>query len=395
MTARVSNAGRYDSAIAMLQARQSEMSRAQMQMTGGKRVNMPSDDPTAAARAERAFISQQRIVSEQRSVSVSRNAMALVESTLGQAGDLLQSGREALVNAGNGTFSAGERKALAVQLQQLRGQLLAVANQKDGAGGYIFGGQGTNSQPFLDGIGGVNFGGTGGQGQLSISEQMPTSVDGQALWLSVPAGNGVYVTDAAATNTGSGYIAPGGIADPSLLTGGTYSVTFSVVSGVTSYAVSPSGQTGNYVDGGTVSVDGMALKFGGAPADGDTFNITPSTSNLDPFAALDRAIATLNNPTANRGAVAQAVSNGVRDMDAVMSQFSAARSVAGATLSRLDVIDNRNQDRDLWAKSVQSDAEDLDMVQAVSDFQNKQTSYSAALQSYSMVQRMSLFDYLK
>jgi flagellar hook-associated protein 3 FlgL len=35
------------------------------------------------------------------------------------------------------------------------------------------------------------------------------------------------------------------------------------------------------------------------------------------------------------------------------------------------------------------------MVQAVSDFQNKQNSYSAALQSYSMVQRMSLFDYLK
>ena len=59
------------------------------------------------------------------------------------------------------------------------------------------------------------------------------------------------------------------------------------------------------------------------------------------------------------------------------------------------MIDSRNQDRDLWAKSVQSDAEDLDMVQAVSDFQNKQTSYQAALQSYSIVQRMSLFDYIK
>ncbi len=72
-----------------------------------------------------------------------------------------------------------------------------------------------------------------------------------------------------------------------------------------------------------------------------------------------------------------------------------ARSVAGAALSRLDAIQARNEDRDLWAKSVQSDAEDLDMVQAVSDFQNRQTSYQAALQSYAMVQRMSLFDYLK
>ena len=44
---------------------------------------------------------------------------------------------------------------------------------------------------------------------------------------------------------------------------------------------------------------------------------------------------------------------------------------------------------------MQSNAEDLDMVQAVSRFQNEQTSYQAALQSYAMVQRMSLFDYIK
>ncbi|WP_395698993.1 flagellar hook-associated protein FlgL [Aquabacterium sp.] len=395
MSFRVSNVSRYASALDTLQQRQAELSKAQMQMTAGKRVNVPSDDPTAAARAERAFISQQRITAEQRAVSVSRNAMTLVESSLGQATDLLQSSRETLISAGNASYSPAERKALAVQLQQLRGQLLAVANQTDGAGGYIFGGQGTTSQPFLDSPSGVTFAGTGGQGQLSVNEQMPTSVDGQQVWLSVRSGNGVYETDAAPTNTGSAYIAPGGIADPSLLTGGNYDITFSVAAGVTSYTVNPTGQTGTYQDGGTITVDGMSLKLAGKPADGDQFTIKPSTVGLDPFEALDRAIAVLNNPNANAGAVAQAVSNGVRDVDQVMSQFSAARSVAGATLSRLDSIDTRNQDRDLWAKSVQSDAEDLDMVQAVSDFQNKQTSYQAALQSYSMVQKLSLFDYIK
>ncbi len=395
MSIRVSNVSRYATALDTLQQRQAELSKAQMQMTAGKRVNVPSDDPTAAARAERAFISQQRITAEQRSVSVSRNAMTLVESSLGQATDLLQSSRETLIAGGNATYSPAERKALAVQLQQLRGQLLAVANQTDGAGGYIFGGQGTTSQPFLDSPAGVVFAGTGGQGQLSVNEQMPTSVDGQQVWLSVRSGNGVYETDAAATNTGSGYIAPGGISDPSALTGGSYDITFSVSGGVTTYTVNPTGQTGNYQDGGTITVDGMSLKVGGAPADGDQFTIQPSTVGLNPFAALDRAIAVLGNPNANAGAVAQAVSNGVRDIDQVMSQFSAARSVAGATLNRLDSIDTRNQDRDLWAKSVQSDAEDLDMVQAVSDFQNKQTSYQAALQSYSLVQKLSLFDYIK
>jgi flagellar hook-associated protein 3 FlgL len=34
------------------------------------------------------------------------------------------------------------------------------------------------------------------------------------------------------------------------------------------------------------------------------------------------------------------------------------------------------------------------MVQAISDFQTRQTGYDAALRAYSMVQRMSLFNYI-
>jgi flagellar hook-associated protein 3 FlgL len=35
------------------------------------------------------------------------------------------------------------------------------------------------------------------------------------------------------------------------------------------------------------------------------------------------------------------------------------------------------------------------MVQAISSFQTQQTGYDAALKMYSIVQRMSLFDYIK
>ena len=41
-----------------------------------------------------------------------------------------------------------------------------------------------------------------------------------------------------------------------------------------------------------------------------------------------------------------------------------------------------------------SNAEDVDMVHAISDFQNKQSGYDAALKSYAMVQRLSLFQYV-
>lgn len=398
---RVATLSRFEATVDGLQRRQGELMRTQMQMTSGKRVNLPSDDPTAAARIERAHTAQLRVASEQRSVDVSRNAMQLAESALGQSGDVLHIAREVLVAAGNGTYSGGERAALAQQLTQVRGQLLNLANQRDADGGFTFGGQGSASAPFLDAIGGVTFAGTAGQSQVSLTEQMPTSVDGQNIWLSARSGNGVYVSAAAAGNTGRGWIDAGGVTNPAALTGANYDIVFSTNGlGATVYDVlkngAPTALVGAaYSAGSSISVDGMAVIVSGQVAAGDQFSLTPSSADLDPFDALDRAIAVLQNASANSGQVAQAVSDGLRDIDAVMAHVQSARSVAGSALTRLDSIDGRNQDRDLWAKSVQADAEDLDMVKAVSDFQNQQSGYQAALQSYAMVQRMTLFDYIR
>ena len=41
-----------------------------------------------------------------------------------------------------------------------------------------------------------------------------------------------------------------------------------------------------------------------------------------------------------------------------------------------------------------SRAEDLDMVKALSEFQNQQTAYSAALGSYAQIQKLSLFNFI-
>ena len=397
---RIATAGRFDSAIAALQQRQSELTRVQEQLTSGRRIVVPSDDPTGAARAERAYDQQLRIAASQRAAGASRSAMTLAESALGQAVEQLQSVREVLVNAGDAGLSAPERSSLAGQLRQLRAQLLGTANQPDGAGGYVFGGQGAQSQPFLDGIGGVSFVGTPGSTMASSRESMPIAVDGHAIWLGARGGNGVFVTAADPANTGAAWIDAGSVTDPAALTGHDYSVVFSVGAGGTTYSVldggAPTAISGaSYRSGTAITIDGMSFHLSGPPADGDRFTLTPSTATLGPFDVLDQAIAALDDPAANPGQVQQAVNSGMRDIDAVIAQVQAGRSATGAALSRVDQIDQRNQDAALWAKSEQSNAEDADMVQTASAFQNQQTTYQAALQSYAMVQRLSLFDYIK
>jgi flagellar hook-associated protein 3 FlgL len=77
-----------------------------------------------------------------------------------------------------------------------------------------------------------------------------------------------------------------------------------------------------------------------------------------------------------------------------MSTIAAGRAAAGDTLNRIDNENTRLSSQKLNAQIDRSNAEDLDMVEALSKFQNQQTGYDAALKSYSMVQRMSLFQYL-
>ena len=66
-----------------------------------------------------------------------------------------------------------------------------------------------------------------------------------------------------------------------------------------------------------------------------------------------------------------------------------------ASRNRLDALGQRLGQDKLDAQQARSEAEDLDMLQAISDFQNRQSGYDAALKTYSIVQRMSLFDHIR
>ena len=395
---RISTANAYDASIEQLQQRQSDMSETQLQLTSGKRVNRASDDPTAAAQAERMLALQARNTASQRAVDASRNAMSLTDTALGSATDLLQQVREALVQAGNGSLSTADRQTLAATLKDLRSQLLGVANSSDGAGGYLFGGQGSSSPPFVDTPACVVFQGTGGQNRVSNGDPLPITLDGAATWLQARTGNGVFETRVLASN-GSALIDSGQVTDPSKLTGATYQVQFSVSGGATAYSVLKNGAATTltnvpYTSGQAIGIDGISFTISGSPANGDSFEAAPSTPTLSVFNAIDKAVAALGSSTQTSSSASQAVSFGLRDVDAAMSRLQSARSHAGEVLKRLDNVSSQLDAQTLAAKTAQSQAEDLDMVQAASNFQNQQTGYQAALQAYSMVHRLSLLQYI-
>jgi flagellar hook-associated protein 3 FlgL len=398
---RISTAQTYDASIDTLMRRQREMSDAQVQLTSGKRLIRASDDPAAAARAERALAAMARVDASQRGVQASEAMMVQTEAALGDAGGLLQQAREALVAAGNGSYTDSERQTLSAELRSIRGQLLGVANRSDGGHGFMFGGQGSAQPPFVDAAAGVQFRGTSGQAAAADGEGLPLTADGNAIWQSTRTGNGVFETRVNAS-TGSAWVDGGRVTDPSALTGSIYTIAFTNNAGTLSYSILKDGAATAQTNlafsagaGGTViEVDGMASTFKGVPGDGDSVELRPSTPTLSVFDALDKAVADLAAPGQSVAARTQHNLQNLNNVDAVLSRLVAARAQAGDTLNRIDHTGERLSAQKLQARSERSNAEDLDMAGAISEFQSRQSGYDAALKSYSMVQRLSLFNYV-
>jgi len=401
---RLSTANLYDASIANLQRRQQALQEQQQQLTSGKRIATASDDPTGAARAERALAAIGRVDANQRALEASRNSMTLAESALGDANELLQQAREAMVAAGNASYSDAERMSQANKLQGIRDQLLSIANRPDGSGGYLFSGQGSSSPPFLDQAGGVTYVGVAGTIQTGNLDNFQLSIDGRATWEQARSGNGTFVTEPAANsvtgNPPQAWVDSGRVIDPTLVTGQNYRIDITGTAPTQTYTVTNTDtgagvSTGSYTSGQAIKFDGISVAVTGTPADGDAFTIAPATNTLKVFDVLDRAISELKTPLRSNAQIAQSNSGRLRDLDAVMGGLQNVRSQTGERLNNLDGTETRLAALKQYNTQEKSAAEDIDMVQGISDFQNQQTGYDTALKTYAMVQRMSLFQYIQ
>jgi flagellar hook-associated protein 3 FlgL len=398
---RLGTANTYDNTQAILTSRQAGLADIQEKVAAGKKVLRPSDDPTGAAQAERALTRTSRVETEQRALNLQRDSIANAESTLGNASDLLQRFRELVITAGDPSYSSTDRSSMAQEMTGLRDQLFAFANKLDSNGIPLFGGLGSPAPPFTDASAGVTFNGIPGQ-HASTPVSIPSAMDGQAAWMNVPTGNGVFTVGLGGANTGTVWTDPGQVINPGALTGNNYTVTFTVtatVPPVTTYdvvntttatPVAPAARP--YIDGQTLQFDGLSFTAHGTPVNGDTLQIAPSTRS-DLFAVMDAAIAGIKGAS-NSNRLTQSLTLSLAQVDTGMDRLRSARGQAGELLNRADIIDATQQDKTVQLEADRSRAEDMDMVKGISDLQNQQTGYEAALKTYAQVQRLSLFTYL-
>lgn len=126
---------------------QRDISRLREQMTTGRRINRPSDDPDAYAVAEQMKTLRSQYARHEASIEAARPWVDQTQETLDRMAELFTRAQEEGVRAATDSRSSDDRDAIAESLRSLRDEVVDQLNTKHN-GEYLFAGTRTGDKPF-------------------------------------------------------------------------------------------------------------------------------------------------------------------------------------------------------------------------------------------------------
>jgi flagellar hook-associated protein 3 FlgL len=402
---RVSTSGMFDSGTATILQQQEALVKTQQQLSTGRRILTPSDDPIAAAQS--VNLSQAASINTQYSVNRGHAtaSLGLVETTLDNISANLQDIRQVAVQAGNTALTDSDRKSLATELRSRLEALMGQANITDGTGNYLFSGFQAKTQPFTHSGLVVQYNGDQGQrlSQIGPTRQIAVSNSGTDVFERIKNGNGIFTTAANPVNTGGGIINAGSVTNPVNLTGHNYEITFSSSAGGLTYDVvnlttGATLSTGNTFTGNDViQFDGLQFSISNTPAAGDKFTVSPST-NQSIFKTIGDLITALETPvreqTGGGARLTNSLNSALQNLDSGIEQILTTRASVGSRLQEIEALNSQGSDLGIQYEKRISELRDVDFAQAISELNKRQVYLEAAQKSFSTVTRLSLFDFI-
>ena len=425
---RISTSQIFDFGAKGIGQNQYDLFKLQNQLSTGRKVLTPEDDPIASAQALVLSQSQQLAGQYIKNQDDAKGKLSVLEGNLVGVGDLLQSVRERLVQAGNTTLSNADRNYIAQELEARFSELMGLANTQDGAGNYLYSGYKGEVKPFAVAAGGAAYYGDDGLRMLQVdaSRQLPTNLSGSDVFERIREGNGTFVT-ATSGNLGGGINQGSGVIDQGSVTNlaawnsavnsgyGDLEIRFSVAAGVTSYEIydvssntSLSGAPQAFTPSQSIPLSkltapaqdfGASVVITGSPAAGDKFTITQS-ANQSVFETLRSAITVLNTGIGSVAGgnssteFANDLAGALQNIDQALENVNKSRSTVGSYLKEIDSLANTNEDRQLQYSTSLSELQDLDYTKAITDMSKKQLQLQAAQLSFKQTSQLSLFSIL-
>lgn len=152
--------------VAMLQQQQERVNALQQQISSGSRINQPSDDPVSAQQVLNLKALMAATDQYSRNIQTGTTWLNQIDSSMSNMNSILTRAKELATQMANGSYTASDRQSAALEVTQLRDQMISLGNTQI-AGKYIFGGFVSDRPPF-DANG--NFSGTDDDVNIQVDQ---------------------------------------------------------------------------------------------------------------------------------------------------------------------------------------------------------------------------------
>lgn len=411
---RISTIQTFNNGLNQIMDNQSAVNKTQQQVSTGRKVLTPADDPISATKILQLQQDLAQRDQYDRNITAAENRLKLEDATLQSVTDQLTRLQELTVKAGGGALTLEDRQYIAAEVSQLQNSLVDLFNTRDPNGEHIFAGFKGGTAPFQqNATGRYEYQGDEGQRFLAIgaSTTVATGDSGKSLFVDVAAAKNTFTTRSNVLNEGSLQINAGFVVDESIY--GDFYPDDIIVTFNPEDAISPPGPNYTvrrasdnrvlegqiqepYNEGVEIVVQGVSFKLSGDPESGDQVLIesSPKQSITDTIFRLVEGLNTLGDNPTDSATLDILIEDTLNNLSNAQTSISSVRSEVGARLNTVENTKNLSADVRIVSREVLSKLSDVDFAEAVSRLSQQSFLLEAAQQSYTTITRLSLFNQL-
>lgn len=399
----------FDQNIRAIASNQSGLIQSQEQLSTGKRINNPSDDPLGAAQVIRLTESIDKLTQFQRNNDLLQGSLEQQEVVLSGITNSLQRARVLAVQSGSGILSQEDREAIASEVEQIRNEVFDLLNSQNANGEYIFSGYQSGTQAYEFNPASSNpfeFLGDAGTNSVRLSDsvEVRSSISGFEVFENTLARFNIDITG----STGTANLTDNTIVQQNTFDG-FFARTYDAVtpanndfqieilaSGdvqVTNQGTGAVLATRPFTSGQPFSFNGIQFTLEGAVGDTVDFSLqAPRKRNV--AETLHDLANALNNSASSGADFRTAISDALVGIDNGVADIAQEISSIGGRLNTAQSIYETNLDLDIVNREIRSNIEDTDYAEASAEFARQETALQAVLTTFPQISNLSLFNFI-
>lgn len=395
----------YQSSMRALQKASERLDKASEQMTTEDKFATAGEDPTGMA--QKLSLTSKITAFQQYSVngSLLDSSLTLEGTILDSVTTNLQSAYTLTQKSVNGAMSDSDKKSIASELEQLQTQLYDLMNSKNADGEYIFGGNQSQTQPFVkNDAGDYEFKGDTGQRMIQVAPSVQIAANDSGLSVFQQVATRRTVSSATATDLTIGVSSQSEFDsffrnkyDFKTPANNQYKISTTAspdqyqITGKNGYT-----QTGDYIPGEAINFNGVSLTMTAAAGSGPAQQFTldaPTNDNV--LNSLNKMIEALKNSSAlTEEEWTSTVANVQTHINNTLDRVGITQGAVGGRQNNLDQVLTSNASLEVIATEARANVAEIDIYEAISNVSQQENALTMAQQAFSKVHSSTLFDYL-